>query len=258
MRHLDLATRAQAQAGDGRMGGAKTASEPDDRGSSIAAFVLGLCESLATSWLLVSRLERVGERLGLSEALLGHGGCPGRRRARGHGLGDCSCPPSTGRRRRSDDWLERLQPGGLLGLGAVVAGRIGLHRKVVVLGGTAAWRSPRSVSWRGGQSRRVPGLALVLLVLVPYIVLLGAHREIRAGSGCREVDGVDSQRPSSRRKSSSKRRSALGVAVPGCLVGRRSFGRCGRGQRGHGEGRVRAGRALRDPEIIVGGLSSPL
>jgi len=34
-----------------------------------AAFVAGAVVSLAMSWLLVSRLERVGERL--SEALLG-------------------------------------------------------------------------------------------------------------------------------------------------------------------------------------------
>lgn len=40
-------------------------------GPSIAAFVIGAVVSLTTSWLLVSRLERVGERLGLSEALLG-------------------------------------------------------------------------------------------------------------------------------------------------------------------------------------------
>jgi len=40
-------------------------------GSSIVAFVWGAGISLATSWVLVSRLERVGERLGLSEALLG-------------------------------------------------------------------------------------------------------------------------------------------------------------------------------------------
>ena len=36
-----------------------------------AAFLAGALVSLATSWLLVSRLERVGERLGLSEAVLG-------------------------------------------------------------------------------------------------------------------------------------------------------------------------------------------
>jgi Sodium/calcium exchanger protein len=38
---------------------------------AVAAFLAGAVVSLATSWLLVSRLERVGERLGLSEALLG-------------------------------------------------------------------------------------------------------------------------------------------------------------------------------------------
>ena len=37
----------------------------------VPLFLLAACLSLATSWLLVSRLERVGERLGLSEALLG-------------------------------------------------------------------------------------------------------------------------------------------------------------------------------------------
>ena len=34
-------------------------------------FVLAAAVSLATSWLLVSRLERIGARIGLSEALLG-------------------------------------------------------------------------------------------------------------------------------------------------------------------------------------------
>ena len=36
-----------------------------------AAFVLAAAISVATSWVLVVRLERVGARLGLSEALLG-------------------------------------------------------------------------------------------------------------------------------------------------------------------------------------------
>src|SRR5258708_34792025 len=38
---------------------------------AVPAFLAGALVSLATSWVLVSRLERVGERLGLSEALLG-------------------------------------------------------------------------------------------------------------------------------------------------------------------------------------------
>jgi len=40
---------------------------------AVAAFLGGAVACLATSWLLVFRLERVGERLGLSEALLGLG-----------------------------------------------------------------------------------------------------------------------------------------------------------------------------------------
>jgi Ca2+/Na+ antiporter len=40
-------------------------------GTSFTAFAAGAVISLASSWLLVSRLERVGERLGFSEALLG-------------------------------------------------------------------------------------------------------------------------------------------------------------------------------------------
>src|ERR1039457_2005618 len=40
-------------------------------GFAAVAFVVGALVSLGTSWVLVSRLERVGERLGLSEALLG-------------------------------------------------------------------------------------------------------------------------------------------------------------------------------------------
>ena len=40
-------------------------------GVAVCAFALGALVSLATSWLLVTRLERVGERLGFSEALLG-------------------------------------------------------------------------------------------------------------------------------------------------------------------------------------------
>ena len=37
----------------------------------VLAFCLGTAVSLATSYLLVTRLERIGERIGLSEALLG-------------------------------------------------------------------------------------------------------------------------------------------------------------------------------------------
>ena len=67
----------------------------------------------------------------------------------------------------------------LLGLGAVVAGRIGLHRKVVVLGGTVALViAAVCVLAVAGTIGAGTGLALVLVVLVPYAVLLGARRSV--------------------------------------------------------------------------------
>ena len=42
----------------------------------------------------------------------GHGGCPGRRRARDHGLGDRPRPSPAWHRGRRDDRLERVQSGG--------------------------------------------------------------------------------------------------------------------------------------------------
>ena len=38
---------------------------------SFVLFLAGTAVSLSTSYLLVTRLERIGERLGLSEGLLG-------------------------------------------------------------------------------------------------------------------------------------------------------------------------------------------
>jgi cation:H+ antiporter len=103
-----------------------------------AAFLAGAVVCLATSWLLVSRLERVGERLGLSEALLGMVAALA-----------ADAPEVTAAVSAMAGGEQRLGAGvvigsnvfnlaALLGLGAVVAGRIGLHRKVVLLGGTVA------------------------------------------------------------------------------------------------------------------------
>src|SRR6516162_6984881 len=105
---------------------------------AMVAFLAGALVSLATSWLLVSRLERVGERLGLSEALLGIVAAMA-----------ADAPEVTAAVSAMATHEQRLGAGvvigsnvfnlaALLGLGAVVAGRIRLHRKVVVFGGTVA------------------------------------------------------------------------------------------------------------------------
>ena len=89
--------------------------------------------ALSASWVMVSRLERVGERLGLSEAFLGvvaalaadapeitaaATALARHQPAVGVGVVLGSCP---------------FNLAALLGLGAALAGRIKLHRRVVAL-----------------------------------------------------------------------------------------------------------------------------
>jgi hypothetical protein len=151
---------------------------------SCVAFVAGAAVSLATSWLLVSRLERVGERFGLTEALLGLVAALA-----------ADAPEITA----SITALVHHQPtigagvvlgsnvfnlAALLGLGAVVAGRINLHRKVVIFSGTVSMLIGAACLLSvGGQLPAGAGLAVVLAVLVPFVGLLGAHRRILARVG---------------------------------------------------------------------------
>jgi len=70
----------------------------------------------------------------------------------------------------------------LLGLGALVAGRIALHRKVVLLGGSVGlWVAAVCLVTTTGTIPPGAGLAAVLAVLIPYLVLLGVGRA-RLGS----------------------------------------------------------------------------
>src|SRR6201988_2115328 len=107
-------------------------------GLQAALFTAGVAVSLAASWQLVVRLERLGERAGFSEAWLGlvaalAADAPeitssvvalGRGQARGGGgviIGS-----------------NVFNLAALLGLAAVVAGFVGFHRRVVVLSGVPA------------------------------------------------------------------------------------------------------------------------
>ena len=147
-------------------------------GLSIGEFVVGAVVCLAMSWVLVSRLERVGERLGLSEALLGMVAAL------------AADAPEITASITALAHNERAVGAGvvigsnvfnlaaLLGLGAVVAGGFGLHRKVILLGGTIAL-CVALVCLITVTTIVSPiiGLVLVLVLLVPYVVLLGAHRK---------------------------------------------------------------------------------
>jgi cation:H+ antiporter len=149
-------------------------------GLALVAFVGGAAVSLGTSWVLVTRVERLGEWLGLSEALLGLlaalaadqaniaaaiTALAHQQRALGAGVVIGS---------------NIFNLAALLGLGAVVAGRIVLHRKVVALSGAVAlWVSVVCLITVTGIVDSAAGLVLVLAVLVPYVVLLGIRRTER-------------------------------------------------------------------------------
>jgi cation:H+ antiporter len=66
----------------------------------------------------------------------------------------------------------------LLGLGAVIAGEIALHRRVVVLEAIVALSvAAACVAVVIGAIPAVAGLVIVLAVLVPYLVILGVKRD---------------------------------------------------------------------------------
>ena len=141
------------------------------------AFVLGAVVSLATSWVLVSRLERVGERLGLSEALLGVVAALA-----------ADAPEITASVTALSQHQKSIGAGvvigsnvfnlaALLGLGAVVAGFIALHRKAVLLGGVVGlWVAVVCLAAVEGVLNAGASLAVALVVVVPYLVILGVSR----------------------------------------------------------------------------------
>src|SRR6266699_1217851 len=98
-------------------------------------FAAGVAVSLAASWLLVSRLERLGERAGFSEAWLGLIAALA-----------ADAPEITSAVTALAGGQASVGVGvvigsnvfnlaALLGLSAVVAGRVAFHRRVVLLAG---------------------------------------------------------------------------------------------------------------------------
>jgi cation:H+ antiporter len=145
-------------------------------------FVSAAAVSLATSWLLVSRLERIGARVGLSEALLGMLAALA-----------ADAPEITASVTALAGGHSRIGAGvvigsnvfnlaALLGLGAVVAGEIKLHRRVILLEGTVALSIAIVCLCvvLGGPGPGA-GLLAAVAVLVPYLIVSGVSPE-RLGS----------------------------------------------------------------------------
>lgn len=136
-------------------------------------FVVSGAVSLAASWLLVSRLSRIGARLGLSEALLGMVAALA-----------ADAPEITAAIAalvRHDHTVGAgvaigsnvFNLAALLGLSALVAGSIALHRRAVLLNGAVAvWMAAWCVAVVAGGVPPLAGLAAALVVFLPYLAVL--------------------------------------------------------------------------------------
>ena len=142
------------------------------------AFVLGAAVSLATSWILVSRLERVGERFGLSEALLGIVAALA-----------ADAPEITAAVSALLQHQRAIGAGvvigsnvfnlaALLGLSAVISGYLALHRRVILLGGAVGlWVALCALAGSTGIVPLDAALAFAAIVFVAYLVAMGAPRQ---------------------------------------------------------------------------------
>jgi len=145
--------------------------------ADLLVFLAGAVVSLSASYLLVTRLERIGEWLGLSEALLGvlaalAGDAPE--------ITSAVTALALGQNAVGAGVIigsNVFNLAALLGLGAVVAGTIALHRRVILLGGVVGiWVAAVCLVMVLGLIPPGAGLAAVLAVLIPYLIVLGAGR----------------------------------------------------------------------------------
>jgi len=217
----------------------------------VLAFVLGAAVSLAASWVLVSRIERMGNRLGVTEAMLGLIAALA-----------ADAPEITSAISALASHQQEIGSGvvvgsnvfnlaALLGLGAVVAGWVALHRRVVVLtGAISLWIAAACVLVVLGGLPPLVGLLLVLAVLGPYTYLAASRRQRHAQSRAgrwlvlamreEEMELHPALIPGSKRQDLTVVALALVVVVAASIVMERSA--------------QSLGTRFSIPDIVVGGL----
>jgi cation:H+ antiporter len=144
---------------------------------TVLLFAAAVAVSLAASWLLVSRLERLGERAGFSEAWLG---LVAALAADAPEITSAVTALARGQASVGAGVVmgsNVFNLAALLGLAAVVAGRIGFHRRVVLLAGVPGlWVALACLLAVAAVVPPAAGLALTAAVLVPYAAVLGMRR----------------------------------------------------------------------------------
>jgi cation:H+ antiporter len=143
----------------------------------LAAFATGAAVSLAASWLLVSRLERLAERAGFSEAWLG---LVAALAADAPEITSAVTALARGQASVGAGVVigsNVFNLAALLGLAAVVAGRIAFHRRVVLLGGVPGiWVAAVCLLVVTAIVPPAGGLVLAAAVLGPFVAVLGMRR----------------------------------------------------------------------------------
>jgi cation:H+ antiporter len=146
----------------------------------IGIFALSAIVSLTASALLVTRLERVGERLGASEALLGLIAALAADGpeitsavtaiAGGHGTVGVGVALGS----------NVFNLAALLGLSALIAGGVGLHRRAIVLEGALGLLiALLALAVVAGVLGPAAGLLLALVIFIPYVVYSAVPAALR-------------------------------------------------------------------------------
>lgn len=163
----------------------------DSTAAAAVAFAVATLCSLGASFLVVSRLERLASRFGLSEAILGlvvalaadSPEITSAVTASAHGQTSIGAGVVLG--------SNVFNLAALLGLGAIVAGKITLHRRVVILDGAVGiWVALVCVVAVSAGLTAGIGLILVLVVVAPYVVISASSsaRLLRLGLPAEAVD----------------------------------------------------------------------
>ena len=147
----------------------------------VVAFLLCAAVSLAASALLIVRIERLGHRFGVTEAVLG---LTAALAADAPEITSAITALVRGQRDVGVGVIlgaNVFQLAALLGLGALVAGGIVLDRRVVLFEGLAAvWVALVALAVVGGGVSAPAGLVVALVVFVPYVVVSAMGPAARA------------------------------------------------------------------------------
>jgi len=147
----------------------------------LVLFLVSTAVALAASSVLIVRLERIGARLSLAEAALGVVA------ALAADLPEISTAVAALAQGQNEVGIGVILGSNvaklalLLGLAAIVAGRVRLDRRVVLLEAVVAGiLAVVTVAVVGGGLAPAPGLVVALLAFVPYVVLTALRPEVRA------------------------------------------------------------------------------